>query len=67
MGCYISGMDGYQIIIGAALVFILWELQTLVKCIRAQTKILDEWRYEWGQRTPTNESNAEILRDIHRP
>lgn len=44
---------------------VLFGLQDLLRKMRAISKTLDEWRYEWGQRTPHNTSNAEIMSEIY--
>ena len=58
-------MDLYQFIIISLFVAILFALQDIVRKLHALTKMFDEWRYEWGQRTPEQVSNAEIMSEIY--
>jgi len=54
-------MDWYQIIIIGLIVAVLLALQDIVRKLHTLVNLFDEWRYDWGQRTPEHETNAEIM------
>ena len=52
----------FVVLLGA----VLFGPQDLLRQVRTISKTLDEWRYEWGYRTPHHKSNAEIMSEIYR-